>query len=66
MLDIPELDFNVQQLEVSPDGNYLAIVGEKRVAVCMLPAPGFARLSAEKLRSKYKVSHAILWGSILI
>ncbi|KAF8466686.1 hypothetical protein BDZ91DRAFT_724807 [Kalaharituber pfeilii] len=52
VLDIPELDFHIHQLEVSPDGNYMCIVGEKRLAVCMLPTPGFARLNMETLRAR--------------
>ena len=51
VLNIPELDFTIHQLEISPDGQYLAIVGEKRVAVCLLPSPGFVRSSDEKLRA---------------
>ncbi|KAI5787024.1 hypothetical protein DFH27DRAFT_574870 [Peziza echinospora] len=53
ILNIPELDFNIHQLEISPDGNYLAIIGERQVGICMLPAPGFARLGTEKLRANY-------------
>lgn len=51
VLNIPELDFTIHQLDISPDGQYLAIVGEKRVAVCLLPSPGFVRSSYEKLRA---------------
>ncbi|KAF8423559.1 hypothetical protein EV426DRAFT_602039 [Tirmania nivea] len=51
VLGIPELDFTIHQLDISPDGQYLAIVGERRVAVCLLPSPGFVRSSDEKLRA---------------
>lgn len=50
VLDIPGLDFKIQQLEISPEGSYLAIVGQKKISVCLLPLPGFARQSVERLR----------------
>ncbi|PWW72459.1 hypothetical protein C7212DRAFT_302039, partial [Tuber magnatum] len=50
MLDLPELDFEIHQLEISRDGLLLAIIGEKELAVCMLPAEGLARGDVSKLR----------------
>jgi nucleoporin NUP82 len=50
VLDLPDLNFDIHQLEVSRDGLLLAIIGEKELAVCMLPAEGFARMENSKLR----------------
>ncbi|RPA90664.1 hypothetical protein L873DRAFT_1848718 [Choiromyces venosus 120613-1] len=50
MLDLPGLDFEIHQLEISRDGFLLAIVGEKELAVCVLPAEGLARVDDAKLR----------------
>ncbi|KAG0131875.1 hypothetical protein HOY82DRAFT_607214 [Tuber indicum] len=50
VLDLPELDFEIHQLEISRDGLLLAIIGEKELAVCVLPAEGLARMDGSKLR----------------
>ena len=50
MLDLPALDFEIHQLEISRDGLLLAIIGERELAVCMLPAEGLARMDGSKMR----------------
>jgi hypothetical protein len=47
-LNLPELDFEVRQLEISHDELYLAIAGEKEVAVCVLPGEGFLKRDAAR------------------
>jgi len=42
-LDIPQVNFEIRQLEISHDDLYLAIVGEKEVSVCVLPGEGFLK-----------------------
>lgn len=49
-LDLPELDFDICQLEISKDGVFLAIIGENELAVCVLPAEGLSRMENQKLR----------------
>ncbi|KAI5837597.1 hypothetical protein DFP73DRAFT_504399 [Morchella snyderi] len=49
-LDLPELDFDICQLEISKDGVFLAIIGENELAVCVLPAEGLSKMENPKLR----------------
>ncbi|KAL7272503.1 hypothetical protein RUND412_004690 [Rhizina undulata] len=43
VLNIPIIDFEVCQLEISQDGLLLAIIGVKDIVVCVLPGEGFAK-----------------------
>lgn len=43
ILDIPDIDFEIRQLELSHDELFLAVVGEKEVGICVLPGEGAVR-----------------------
>ncbi|CCX32986.1 hypothetical protein FPQ18DRAFT_329475 [Pyronema domesticum] len=43
VLNLPQIDFEIRQLEISRDELFLAIVGEKEIAVCVLPGEGFLK-----------------------
>ena len=47
-MNLPQLDFDIRQLEISHDDLYLAIVGEYEVAVCVLPGQGFLKRDTGK------------------
>jgi nucleoporin NUP82 len=48
VLNLPKLDFEICQLDISHDDLYLAIVGEKELAVCVLPGEGFLKRDAPR------------------
>lgn len=60
-LDIPQIDFEIRQLEVSHDYLYLAVVGEKEVAICVLPGEGFLKRDA----ARPVVPQLVPWVQIL-
>lgn len=53
VLALPEVNFEIQQLEVSEDGAFLAIAGESRVGVCLLPSRESMQTQSGTLRTKY-------------
>lgn len=52
-LDLPNLGFEIRQLEISEDGAWLAIIGESRVGVCLLPSTQLEQKDLERVRPKY-------------
>lgn len=47
-LHLPQLDFDVTQVEISEDGLFMAVVGERECAVVVLPGEGAAVVKVEK------------------
>lgn len=40
ILDLPKVDFEVKGIEISEDGLFMAIVGEREVGIAVLPGEG--------------------------
>lgn len=62
VLDIPDINFDIRQLEISPDELFLAVVGEKEIGVCVLPGEGALRrggTSKDALKVKVPSWHRI-------
>ena len=54
--NLPQLDFEIRQLEISHDDLYLVIVSEKDIAICVLPSEGFLKHEAARLRGCWCLS----------
>lgn len=52
VLHAPSVDFPVKQLSLSPEGNLLAVVGERQLAVVILPRPGYSRMPGSNIECK--------------
>jgi len=48
VLHLPQIDFEIKQLEISEDFLYMAIVGEKELAVVVLPGEGYLKREAAR------------------
>ncbi|RPA78960.1 hypothetical protein BJ508DRAFT_416301 [Ascobolus immersus RN42] len=51
--DLPGLNFEIRQLEISEDGAWLAVVGETRVGVVLLPSTQLDQKDLDRVKPKY-------------
>jgi nucleoporin NUP82 len=50
--ELPGLGFEIKQLEISEDGAWLAVVGETRVGVVLLPSTQLEQKDLDRVRPK--------------
>ena len=53
VLHTPDIQFDIQQIRLSPNRKLLAIAGAFQVAVVVLPRSGFSKLVMSRIDCKY-------------
>ena len=52
-LHTPNVNFEIHQLTLNPNGKFLAVAGARQIAVVVLPRTGFTKHAPATLECKY-------------